>query len=51
VLDLTISQFLAGELDAAGAAKAVEKGWEDLTDQFGRDKQKAAYQATLGVKK
>jgi multiple sugar transport system substrate-binding protein len=51
VLDLAISQYLAGELDTAGAAQAIEKGWEDLTDQFGRDKQKAAYEATLGVKK
>jgi len=51
VLDLAISQYLAGELDTEGTAQAIEEGWEELTDQFGRDVQLAAYQATLGVEK
>ena len=51
VLDLAISQYLAGELDAEGAATAIEEGWEELTEQFGREEQKAAYTATLGVTK
>ena len=51
VLDLAISQYLAGELDAEAAAAQIEEGWEELTEQFGRDTQLAAYQATLGVEK
>ncbi len=51
VLDLAISQYLAGELDAEGAATQIEQGWEELTEQFGRDAQLASYTATLGVQK
>jgi multiple sugar transport system substrate-binding protein len=51
LLDLVISQYLAGELDTEGAATAIEQGWEELTEEFGREEQKAAYLATLGVER
>jgi multiple sugar transport system substrate-binding protein len=31
--------------------KEIEDGWNAKTDELGRDKQLAAYKATLGVKK
>jgi multiple sugar transport system substrate-binding protein len=49
VLDTVISQYLAGELDTEGAAAAIEEGWESLTEEFDRDSQLAAYQATIGA--
>ena len=49
VLDTAISQFLAGELDIDATMQAVEDGWEEITDELGRDEQAAAYEATLGV--
>ena len=50
-LDGAIAQYLAGELDAAATMKAISEAWEKKTDELGRDKQLAAYKATLGVKK
>ena len=49
VLDTAISQYLAGELDVDGAAQAIEAGWEELTEQYGRDTQLGAYKATIGA--
>ncbi len=51
VLDGAIAKFLAGEQDAAATMKEIEDGWEAKTDELGRDKQLAAYKATLGVQK
>ena len=51
VLDGAIAKFLAGESDAAATMKEIEDGWNAKTDELGRDKQLAAYKATLGVKK
>jgi multiple sugar transport system substrate-binding protein len=51
VLDTALAQFLAGELTAPQAAKQIADGWNQLTDQNGRDKVLAVYQATLGVNK
>lgn len=49
VLDTAISQFLAGELTLDETVKAVESGWEEITEELGRDTQRAAYLASLGV--
>jgi multiple sugar transport system substrate-binding protein len=51
VLDTAISQYLAGELDLDQAVQTIEAGWEEITEELGRDAQLAAYQATLGVTK
>jgi multiple sugar transport system substrate-binding protein len=51
VLDKAISQFLAGELTKQQAMDQITQGWEDITNQEGRDKQLAAYKASLGVQK
>ena len=51
VLDTAIAQYLAGELDEAGTEKAIADGWNRITDQVGKDKQLAAYVASLGVQR
>lgn len=51
VLDTTISQFLAGELDAEATATEIETKWNELNEEFGVAEQQAAYKATLGVTK
>ncbi len=51
VLDTAIAQYLAKELDEAGTEQAIADGWNQITDQAGRDKQLAAYVASLGIKK
>jgi multiple sugar transport system substrate-binding protein len=50
VLDEQVSRFLAGEIDNASARKAIEDGWNALTDDIGRDGQLTAYKATIGAK-
>jgi multiple sugar transport system substrate-binding protein len=50
VLDEQVSRFLAGEIDRDTAMKAIEAGWNDLTDTIGRDGQLAAYKGTIGAK-
>ena len=51
VLDTAIAQYLAKELDEAGTEQAIADGWNPITDQAGKDKQLAAYVASLGIKK
>jgi len=51
VLDTAISQYLAGELDLDATVQTIESGWEEITEELGRDAQLAAYKATLGVTK
>jgi multiple sugar transport system substrate-binding protein len=51
VLDTALAQYLAGELDAAGAEQAIADGWNAITDEVGRDQQLAAYVASLGVQR
>jgi multiple sugar transport system substrate-binding protein len=50
VLDTAIAQYLAKELDEAGTEAAIADGWNSITDQVGKDKQLAAYVASLGTK-
>jgi multiple sugar transport system substrate-binding protein len=49
VLDTTISQFLAGELTREQAMQKITDGWEEITEELGREEQLAAYKASLGV--
>jgi multiple sugar transport system substrate-binding protein len=50
VLDEVLSRFLAGELTAEEAAAEVSNRWNELSDEIGRDDQKAAYLGALGTK-
>ena len=51
VLDTAISQFLAGEITRDECMKQIYDGWEELTEEIGRESQLAAYRASLGVTK
>src|SRR6478672_2166611 len=51
VLDTALAQFLAGELDEAGTEQAIADGWNGITNEAGKDKQLAAYVASLGVQR
>ncbi|MDO8485130.1 MAG: extracellular solute-binding protein [Candidatus Limnocylindrales bacterium] len=51
VLDQALAQFLAGEISRDEAMTQIFDGWEQITDQEGRDKQLAAYKSTLGVQR
>lgn len=51
VLDQAVAQFLAGELDLEATMAQIETGWNEITDELGREDQLAAYQASLGVER
>ncbi|MFN3706090.1 MAG: ABC transporter substrate-binding protein [Thermoflexales bacterium] len=51
VLDGALAKFLAGEQDIAATMKEIEDGWEQKTEELGREAQLNAYRATLGIKK
>jgi multiple sugar transport system substrate-binding protein len=51
VLDTGLAQFLAGELTADQTMKQIDAGWEKLTNDEGRDKQKQAYTASLNIQR
>jgi multiple sugar transport system substrate-binding protein len=48
-LDTVVSQFLAGEFTAEEAAQEIFNQWNEISDEVGRDAQKAAYLASLGI--
>ncbi len=48
VLDEAVSRFLSGQIDKAAAMKAVEDGWNELTEQAGKDEQLAVYNGDAG---
>ncbi|HZT19630.1 MAG TPA: extracellular solute-binding protein [Dongiaceae bacterium] len=48
VLDTSVARMLAGELTIDATMKAITDGWNEITDEIGRDSQLAAYKATLG---
>jgi multiple sugar transport system substrate-binding protein len=50
VLDTALSQFLAGEITRDEAIKQINDGWEEITDELGREDQLAAYKGTIGAK-
>jgi multiple sugar transport system substrate-binding protein len=50
VLDTAIARMLAGELDIPATMKTIEDGWNEISDEVGRDSQLAAYKSTIGAK-
>jgi multiple sugar transport system substrate-binding protein len=51
VLDTAVSQFMAGEITKEECIQQVYDGWEELTEELGREEQLEAYLATLGVER
>ena len=49
VLDTAVARLLAGELDIPAAMKTIEDGWNEISDEVGRDGQLAAYKSTIGA--
>ena len=49
VLDRELHRFLSGEISAADAVANIEEGWEEITEDFDRDSQRAMYKASLGI--
>ncbi len=50
VLDRVLSRYLAGELTTKQAMEELTKGWNEITDELGREKQKQAYRASLSIR-
>jgi multiple sugar transport system substrate-binding protein len=48
VLDIAIARLLAGEITKEQCMKDIENGWEEITEELGREEQLKAYRATLG---
>lgn len=48
VLDTELARYLAGEISVDEALANIEEGWEDITEDFGRDEQIAAQALALG---
>jgi multiple sugar transport system substrate-binding protein len=51
VLDTAVAQFLAGELTRDQTMQQIEQGWEKITNDEERDKQKEAYAASLNIQR
>lgn len=49
VLDTALSQFLAGELTAEETMQQIYDGWEEITEELGREEQLDAYLSTIGA--
>jgi multiple sugar transport system substrate-binding protein len=50
VLDRELARYLAGEITVDEALKNIEAGWEEITEDFGRDNQIKAQALALGIK-
>ena len=50
VLDRELARYLAGEITVDEALKNIETGWNEITDDFGRDKQIKFLALQLGIK-
>jgi multiple sugar transport system substrate-binding protein len=48
VLDTELARYLAGEITVDEALANIEEGWEEVTEDFGRDEQIAAQGLALG---
>ena len=48
VLDTQLARYLAGEITVDEALENIEEGWEEITEDFGRDEQIAAQALALG---
>ena len=49
ILDTELARYLAGEITVEEALKNIEAGWEEVTEDFGRDSQIAAQALALGT--
>ena len=49
VLDRELARFLADEITAEEAVANIEEGWEEITEDFGREKQSEIYKLSLGI--
>lgn len=49
VLDRELARMLAGEVTIEAALQNVHDGWEEITEEFGRDEQLQLYRASLGL--
>ncbi|GGE12094.1 sugar ABC transporter substrate-binding protein [Aureimonas endophytica] len=49
VVEIELSKALAGEEEPQKALDTIAAEWNRLTDEFGRDKQLAAYRAAMGL--
>ncbi|GAX39654.1 putative bacterial extracellular solute-binding protein [Tolypothrix sp. NIES-4075] len=49
VLDAVLADFLAGKLTTEEVMQQIEHKWEQITNQVGRESQRAAYRASLGL--
>jgi multiple sugar transport system substrate-binding protein len=49
VLDTALSQFAAGELTREETMQQIYDGWEEITEELGREEQLEAYRGSLGV--
>jgi multiple sugar transport system substrate-binding protein len=49
VLDLALSQFAAGEITRDEAIQQIFDGWEEISEELGREDQLNAYLGTLGA--
>jgi multiple sugar transport system substrate-binding protein len=49
ILDRELARYLAGEVTAEQALANIESGWEEITEEFGRDGQLSMYKASLGI--
>lgn len=48
VLDTQLARYLAGEATVEEALQSIEDGWEEITEDFGRDEQIEAQALALG---
>ncbi len=49
VLDRELARFLADEITAEQAMQNIYDGWEEITEDFGREEQLELYRASLGI--
>ena len=49
VLDTELARYLAGEITVEEALQNIEAGWEEITEDFGRDEQIEAQALALGT--
>lgn len=49
VLDTAVAQFLAGEITLDEAVQQIYDGWEEITEELGREDQLTAYKASIGA--
>ena len=48
-LDVAVQKALAGELSVKEALDEAAANWEEITDRIGRDEQREAYKAAMGL--